>query len=74
VDRLECRGLITKTIDPANRRRRLTVLTEAGQQSFTQALDQIATIHQWVADTLGESRAAHLNELLRALGDAAPQG
>jgi DNA-binding MarR family transcriptional regulator len=72
LDRLEYRGLITKTVDPANRRRRLSGLTEAGQQAFTQALAQTAGIHQWVT-TLGAPRAAQLSELLRTLGDAAPQ-
>lgn len=73
LDRLESRGLITKTVDPANRRRRLSELTEAGRQAFSQARDQTTAIHRWVTDTIGESRAAQLNELLRALGDAAPQ-
>jgi MarR family transcriptional regulator, temperature-dependent positive regulator of motility len=72
LDRLESRGLITKTVDPANRRRRLSELTETGRQFFAQAFKQAIAIQQWVTDTLGETRAAQLNELLRALGDAAP--
>jgi DNA-binding MarR family transcriptional regulator len=72
LDRLENRGLLTKTIDPANRRRRLSQLTEAGRQGFAQAFEQTVAIQQWVTDTLGEARAAQLNELLSALGDTAP--
>jgi DNA-binding MarR family transcriptional regulator len=72
LDRLESRGLITKTVDPANRRRRLSALTEVGRKSFAQAFEQTIAIQQWITGTLGETQAAQLNELLRALGDAAP--
>jgi MarR family transcriptional regulator, temperature-dependent positive regulator of motility len=72
LDRLESRGLITKTIDPANRRRRLLELTDDGRQLFAQTYEHTVAIQQWLDDTLGASRAAQLAELLRELGDAAP--
>ena len=73
LDRLVLADLITKTTDPANRRRRLNRLTETGRQTFAQALDQTAAVDQWVTGTLGASGAAELGRLLRALGDAAPK-
>ncbi|MFF3573881.1 MarR family winged helix-turn-helix transcriptional regulator [Nocardia jiangxiensis] len=70
LDRLEGRGLIAKTIDPGNRRRRLSALTEAGRQKFAETLDRTVAIQRWVDDTLGAEGAQQLYVLLRSLGDA----
>ncbi|HXA58296.1 MAG TPA: MarR family winged helix-turn-helix transcriptional regulator [Streptosporangiaceae bacterium] len=72
LDRLENRGLISKTIDPANRRRRLATITEPGRACFAQASDRTTAIHQWIIDTLGADGTTQLTELLRALGDSPP--
>jgi MarR family transcriptional regulator, temperature-dependent positive regulator of motility len=49
VDRLEARGLVTKTMDPANRRRHIIELTDAGYRR----LDESAEVAE---DVIGQVR------------------
>jgi DNA-binding MarR family transcriptional regulator len=70
LDRLDDRGLISKTIDPANRRRRQIALTEAGRQRVSEAHGQAAKTELWIDEVLGETKARQLFDMLRALGDA----
>lgn len=72
VDRLDDRGLISKTIDPENRRRRQIQLTDAGRERCTLAYEQAAATERWIADALGDAGAEQLRALLRTLADAPP--
>lgn len=72
LDRLEGRGLISKIIDPTNRRRRQIALTETGLQLLNQAHAQAAKTEVWIDEVLGETKARQLVDMLRALGDARP--
>jgi DNA-binding MarR family transcriptional regulator len=70
LDRLEARGLITKTVDQANRRRRLIELTEAGRACLAVGAVRVEETARWITSVLGEQRSRELAELLKALGDA----
>lgn len=70
LDRLESRDLISKTIDPTNRRRRRISITATGQQQLTRAYAQVAKTHEWIGEVLGEVKARELVDTLRTLGDA----
>lgn len=70
LDRLDDRGLISKTIDPAKRRRQQIALTEAGRQRLSEAHGQAAKTERWIDEVLGETKARQLVDMLRALGDA----
>ncbi|MFB8281382.1 MarR family winged helix-turn-helix transcriptional regulator [Nocardia colli] len=72
VDRLDNHGLISKTIDPENRRRRQVQLTEAGRERCALAYDQAAATERWIAGALGDAGAEQLRALLRTLADAQP--
>lgn len=74
LDRLESRGLITKTIDPANRRRRLIALTDTGRADLAKLRGHAAAVEQWIQQVLGDRQARQLATLLRTLGDAPPPG
>ncbi|MFF7532865.1 MarR family transcriptional regulator BagL/FevM [Streptomyces bobili] len=69
LDRLEARGLVTKEMDPANRRRRIIALTGTGRRHLTTAVEEAAELHARVEDLLGEDRLRQLVEMLRVLGD-----
>ncbi len=70
LDRLEGRDLISKTIDPTNRRRRRISITATGQQQLTRAYAQVTKTHEWIGEVLGEVKARELVDTLRTLGDA----
>ncbi|MFH8973776.1 MarR family transcriptional regulator BagL/FevM [Streptomyces sp. NPDC017890] len=69
LDRLEARGLVTKEMDPANRRRRIVALTDAGLRRLTEAVEEAERLHARVEESLGEERTRQLVEMLRVLGD-----
>jgi MarR family transcriptional regulator, temperature-dependent positive regulator of motility len=70
LDRLEGRDLISKTIDPANRRRRQIAITATGQQRLSRAYAQVTKTHERIDEVLGENKARQLVDTLRTLGDA----
>lgn len=72
LDRLEMRGLITKTTDPDNRRRRLIELTAEGEEHARDAIERARATDRWIAKALRKKQAQQLATLLRSLGDAAP--
>ncbi|WP_370067428.1 MarR family winged helix-turn-helix transcriptional regulator [Mycobacterium sp. MAA66] len=71
LDRLEGRDLISKTIDPANRRRRQISITATGLRQLSQAHAPVRKTHEWIAEVLGETEARQLVETLHTLADAA---
>ncbi|HEX4251559.1 MAG TPA: winged helix DNA-binding protein, partial [Pseudonocardia sp.] len=66
LDRLEARGLLRRTPDPADRRNRIVRLTDAGTQLVT---DSQAAIRQMearlLADLPDDERAAFITQLER---------
>lgn len=73
LDRLEARDLVTKEMDPANRRRRIVALTGAGRRRLTEAVEEAARLHARAEDLLGERRMRQLVDMLRVLGDMTVQ-
>ncbi|MET9853274.1 MarR family transcriptional regulator BagL/FevM [Streptomyces sp. NPDC006450] len=69
LDRLNARGLVTKEMDPANRKRRIVALTDAGRRHLTAAVEEAGRLHAQVEDLLGERRLRELVDMLRVLGD-----
>ncbi|MFG2718809.1 MarR family transcriptional regulator [Streptomyces sp. NPDC048416] len=72
VDRLEADGLLTKTADPANRRRRLIALTSRGRDRLERAAEEALLLHGELGDLFGEPDLQRLIALLRRLGDVLP--
>jgi MarR family transcriptional regulator, temperature-dependent positive regulator of motility len=72
VDRLEAKGLVTKAIDPANRRRRIIELTHAGLRRLNEAADVAATVINDVHAQFGPDEFRQFVRILRALGDLSP--
>lgn len=69
LDRLEARGLVTKAMDPANRRRRIITLTDTGRRRLTATAEEAGQLLDQVEDLLGERRLGELVQVLRVLGD-----
>lgn len=70
LDRLVARGLITKNMDPGNRRRQLVTLTPAGHERAALGRRQAQETSRWIEELLGPERLATLTRLLKELGDA----
>ncbi|MEU8974534.1 MarR family transcriptional regulator [Streptomyces monashensis] len=69
LDRLEARELVTKEADPANRRRRIITLTEAGRRHLETAVAEAARLHERLQLMFGEEELQRLVDMLRTLGD-----
>ncbi len=69
LDRLEALGLVTKEIDPANRRRRIVTLTEAGRERLATAGAEARALFIQVEELLGERQLKDLVGMLRTVGD-----
>jgi DNA-binding MarR family transcriptional regulator len=72
VDRLETKGLVTKAIDPANRRRRIIELTDAGLRRLNEAADVAVAVIDDVQAQFGPDEFRQFVRILRALGDLSP--
>ncbi|MEV5877482.1 MarR family transcriptional regulator BagL/FevM [Streptomyces sp. NPDC052101] len=73
LDRLEARELVTKEADPANRRRRIITLTEAGRRHLKAAVAEAARLHERLQLLFGEEELRRLVDALRTLGDMPPE-
>lgn len=73
VDRLVTRGLVTRDVDPGNRRRVLIALTPAGHELVTRLLQVVVELHgsllAGLSDTERDQVATALRKLLLSLGD-----
>ncbi|MFC8248488.1 MarR family winged helix-turn-helix transcriptional regulator [Streptomyces chartreusis] len=74
LDRLAARGLLTKTVDPANRRRQLVTLTSAGHERAARGRIQAQETSRWIEELLGPESLATLTLLLKQIGDAGAAG
>ena len=66
VDRLESRGLMTREVDPEDRRRRRLVVTEDGRALADELQARVATDHPLL--DLGDADLAALHRILSSLG------
>lgn len=73
LDRLVARGLITKKVDPANRRRQLVALTPDGRARAEQGRLQAQETSRWIEELLGPERLTTLTLLLKEIGDSDEQ-
>jgi DNA-binding MarR family transcriptional regulator len=69
LDRLEKRSLITRDVNPHNRRERLITITADGRDHMETTNDLAAAHEQWFCDVLGEKQVRQLADILRTLGD-----
>lgn len=72
IDGLEVRGLLTRTIDPTNRRSRIVALTDEGRAYLEEATAKAARIFEHLTDHFGDDDLRRLVILLRRLGDTPP--
>ncbi|MFC8526090.1 MarR family winged helix-turn-helix transcriptional regulator [Nocardia sp. NPDC057227] len=70
VGHLEKAGLLRREVDPADRRARLAVPTEAGLAALRIAADRIAALEHRVIGAVGADGIAELRRLLAAAGTA----
>jgi DNA-binding MarR family transcriptional regulator len=67
LDRLERRGLVARTANPADRRGSLVGLTDAGRDAIEQAVDLQAAVERRLVDALSAEEVDQLVGLLRRL-------
>jgi MarR family transcriptional regulator, lower aerobic nicotinate degradation pathway regulator len=70
IDHLESRGLVTRTQDPADRRRNQVALTQAGQKLITQLRPAARKSQQGFLEGLSPAERKTLISLLRRALDA----
>ena len=67
LDQLEERGLVTRQIDPEDRRARRIAITEKGRSLIARALDQQTARHRALNSVLSVDERETLNAILRKL-------
>jgi DNA-binding MarR family transcriptional regulator len=72
VDRLDQRGLLTASIDPANRRRKLIAITAQGRELLYAATPDAQRVDEHALAVLTPAERTRLAELLRRLTNANP--
>jgi len=72
LDRLLARGLVIKTVDPANRRRRIVELTDNGHRRLDAAVNVAVGVIGEVRARFDPNEFQQLVRLLRALADMFP--
>ncbi|WP_406273378.1 MarR family winged helix-turn-helix transcriptional regulator [Nocardia sp. NBC_00881] len=73
VTHLERCGLVTREVDPADRRARVVMVTEAGRTALGVASERIRGIERTLAQALGECCLAELRTALAQLDRALTQ-
>jgi len=72
LDRLLAQGLVIKTVDPANRRRRIVELTDNGYRRLDAAVNVAVGVISEVRARFDPNEFQQLVRLLRALADMFP--
>jgi DNA-binding MarR family transcriptional regulator len=72
LDELEDDGLITRTVDPTDRRARIVTLTEAGEARHAAARADIRAMEDELLENLNPAEQARLRHTLSRLGAASP--
>ena len=76
IDRLVARGLVTREVDPANRRSTVITLTPSGRELVDDVVSHHLAHEERLLATLSPEQQGHLAELLRqllvGLGDVPP--
>jgi DNA-binding MarR family transcriptional regulator len=67
------RGLITRAVDPTNRRRNVVTITLAGREVLRTLDDVVANVQERVLAPLSEAERRQLGRLLHKLMDHEPQ-
>jgi DNA-binding MarR family transcriptional regulator len=74
VGHLEAHGYVTRVPDPTDRRAKLVLPTERGNEVVAIAQDLVPEVEHWVGTVLGAKRASALREDLETLWEALQQG
>jgi DNA-binding MarR family transcriptional regulator len=68
LDELEHDGLITRTVDPTDRRARIVTLTEAGETRHAAARADIRAMEDELLKDVNPADQARLRDILAGLG------
>jgi DNA-binding MarR family transcriptional regulator len=74
LDELEGDGLITRAVDPRDRRARIVTLTEAGEARHAAARADIRAMEDELLEDLDPAERTRLRDTLAELGSAFPSG
>ncbi|MBS2546698.1 MarR family transcriptional regulator [Catenulispora sp. NL8] len=74
VDQLQERALVSRSIDPTDRRARAIQITEQGQQTLVQAASAWAAVEEEVRTTVGERDLATTMRTMRRYLESEPHG
>ena len=69
LSRLENKGLITRRIDPADRRRTILKLTSAGEEQVAESTQQLICMIKEIMEYLGEADARSYVRIMGRLAD-----